>query len=154
MATNGALAVFIERRWEPHCATIRQRTKAGIEVIKPRIDQLDGNNKACKHFGDGTVRLDIAAKFVTAKERIATEESVPFSLEIQFFRQPENFISVRFHPAREVRRLPGPFLVPKIARNKLPANGEAGIRRENHIGQFRLWRDQFDFGTEGDERFK
>src|SRR5438132_10860814 len=150
MATNGALAVFIEGRGEPDCASVGQRTKTGIEMIKTRIDQLDRNDKASKQVGDGTVGLDIATKFVTAKESIATEESVPLSLEIQFLRQPENFISARFHPAREMRRFAGPFLVPKIARDKLPANGEPGVGRKNHVGQFGPWRDQVDFCTERD----
>src|SRR5437763_4266605 len=97
--------------------------------------------------------LDVATKFVSAKKGIATEERVPFSLEIQFLRQPENFISARLHPAREMRRFAGPFLVPKIARDKLPANGQPGVGRKNHVGQFRLWRGEVDFGTERDEAF-
>ena len=36
-----ALAVFIERFWEPECATIGQRTKTGVDVVKARIDQLN-----------------------------------------------------------------------------------------------------------------
>src|SRR6266404_7802253 len=134
MAANGALAVFIKGRREPDRAIVGQRTKAGIEVIKTWIDQLDRDDKTSKHVRDGTVGLDIAAKFVTAKESIATEECVPFSLEIQFLRQPENFISARLHPVREMRRFAGPFLVPKIARDKLPANGQPGVGRKNHIG--------------------
>ena len=43
---NGALAVFIESRREPHRAAVGQRTEAGVEMIKPRIDQLDRNDKA------------------------------------------------------------------------------------------------------------
>jgi hypothetical protein len=50
-------------------------------------------------------------------------------------------------------RFPGPFLVPKIARDKSPANCEPGVRRKNHVGQFRLWRHEFDFRTERNERF-
>ena len=82
MSADGALAIFIERRGEPHCATVGQRTKAGIEVIEARIDQLDRNDKAAKHVGDGAMRLDIAAKFVTAKESVAAEERISFTLEI------------------------------------------------------------------------
>src|SRR6266446_2457537 len=141
MAANGALAVFIEGRREPDRTTVGQRTKAGIEVIKTRIDQLDGNDKASKHVGDGTVGLDIATKFVTAKESIATEKRIAFSFEIKLFWQPEHVVSVRFHPPREIGRFAGAFLVTKIARNKLPANGQPGVGRKNHVGQFRLWRD-------------
>ena len=35
------LPVFIERRREPDGAAIRQRAKAGVDMIKARIDQLD-----------------------------------------------------------------------------------------------------------------
>src|SRR5438105_5440409 len=153
VSTNGALAVFIEGRGEPDCASVGQRTKTGIEMIKTRIDQLDGNDKASKQVGDGTVGLDIATKFVTAKESISTEERIAFSLEIQLLGQPQNFISPRFHPAGEMRCFASPFLVAKIARDKLPANREPGVCRKNHVGQFRLGRDQFDFRADRDERF-
>ena len=36
-----ALSVLIERRRKPNCSAIGQRTKAGIDVIKAWIDQLD-----------------------------------------------------------------------------------------------------------------
>jgi len=41
MIANGALAVFIEGGGKPEGAAIRQRAKTGIDVIKPRVDQLD-----------------------------------------------------------------------------------------------------------------
>ena len=35
------LSIFVERLGKPNRAAIGQRTKAGVDVIKARIDQLD-----------------------------------------------------------------------------------------------------------------
>ena len=43
---NCTLPVLIEGIWKPKCAAVRQRTKAGIKVIKARIDQLHRDSKA------------------------------------------------------------------------------------------------------------
>jgi hypothetical protein len=74
-----ALAIFIECGWEPKRAAIRQRAKAGIDVVETRIDQLDRDDEASQQIGDSAMGIDVGAKFVTAKEHVAAEESVAFS---------------------------------------------------------------------------
>src|ERR1041384_8247973 len=64
---NRMLAVFIERRREPDRASIGQRTKAGIEMIKARIDKFHRDDETAEHFPDGAGRVDGGAKFVTAE---------------------------------------------------------------------------------------
>src|SRR5436309_14687439 len=70
---NCALAIFVESVGEPKRAAVRQRAKAGIKVIEPRINQLDRDRKTTEHFCQGTVRLDIGPKFVAAKEHVAAK---------------------------------------------------------------------------------
>src|SRR5687768_8237055 len=93
---DGALAIFIERVRKPKCATIGQRAKASIDMIESRIDQLDRDDEAAQEIGDGAMRIDVGAKFVTAKENVATEESVAFAFEIQILRQPHDVVAVLF----------------------------------------------------------
>jgi len=42
---NSPLPIFIKRCWKPDPTAIGQRTKAGVEMVKPRIDQLDRNDE-------------------------------------------------------------------------------------------------------------
>ena len=105
---NRALAVFIERRREPKRAAVGQRAKAGIDVVKTRIDQLDRNDEATQEIGDGAVRIDVGAKFVAAKKDVAAEERVAFPFEIQILRQPDDFVAMLFHPAARSAALPRP----------------------------------------------
>src|SRR4029450_8703253 len=102
--SNGPLSVLIKRRWKPDRSAIGQRAKTGVEMIEPRIDQLDRDAEAAQHLRHRAMRLDIAAKFVPAKKRVLAEKSVAFAFEIQVFRQPMNFIAVLFHPTHEIRR--------------------------------------------------
>src|SRR5207249_2656261 len=99
------------------------------------------------------VRLDVAAEFVAAKKCVACEKRVAFAFEIQSVRQPKNFITVLFHPTREIRGFTRPFLMAEITRDKSLADGEPGVGSEYHVGQFRLWRHQLDLRLEGGERF-
>ena len=39
--SNGALAVFVERRRKPNGRAIGQRTKTSIEMVKTRIDKFN-----------------------------------------------------------------------------------------------------------------
>ena len=68
MIADGALAVFVERRRKPDRAAIGQRTEAGIEMIKARIDQFDRDDETAQHIRDRAMRLDVGAKFVTAEQ--------------------------------------------------------------------------------------
>src|SRR6476620_1989511 len=84
--TDRALPVFIEGGRKPKPPTVWQRTKARINVVKTRIDQLYRNSKATKSFCYGAVRLNVGTKFVTAKEHVVAEECVAFAFEIKFLR--------------------------------------------------------------------
>ena len=83
------------------------------------------------------MRFDVGAEFITAKKRIASEKCVAFALEIIIIGQPRNLIAAVFHPTGEMRRFSGALFVPKIARNELLADSEAGIGGKNHVRQFR-----------------
>src|SRR6476660_7909978 len=112
MFSDCALPVFIECIWKPKRAAIGQRTKAGINVVKTRINQLNRNSKTTEHFRDGTVRLNVGTKFVTAKEHVLAKERVAFAFEVKFLRKPIDFIAVLLHPFGEKRLLSCAFFVP------------------------------------------
>ena len=65
--------------------------------------------------------LNVGAKFVAAEKYVAAEERVAFPFEKEILRQPDDFVAVFFHPAREMRRFAGAFFVPEIARNEIAA---------------------------------
>src|SRR5437762_12814191 len=92
--TYGTLSVFIKRRWKPNRAAVGQRTKAGVEMVKTRVDQLDRDGEAAKHVRDRAVRLDVAAEVVSAKKYVACEKRVSFPFEIQVLCLPKNFMTV------------------------------------------------------------
>ena len=50
MLADDFLAVIIEGTGEPHCAAITKWTEAGIKMIEPRVDQLDGYHQAFQEF--------------------------------------------------------------------------------------------------------
>ena len=137
MFADGALPVFIEGCRKPNRRAIGQRTKAGIEMIKARIDKFDRDNKTTKHLGNGAMRLDIGAKLVPAKKCVAAEESVAFAFEVEIIGQPRDFVAMFFHPARKMRRFAGALFVPEIARNESATDGQPCVGCENHVGK--LW---------------
>src|SRR4029077_10316165 len=141
MLANCTLPVFVKGEWKPKRAAVGQRAKAGIKVIKPRINEFDRDSETTEHLRDGAVRLNVRAKFVTAKEHIAAEERVTFALEIEFFRQPAHLVPVLFHPFGKKWLLTGAFFMAEIAGDKLAADGQASIGGENHIGKSRLRRN-------------
>src|SRR5947207_15238028 len=98
------------------------------------------------------MRIDVGAKFVTAEKNVAAEERVTFAFEVQILRQPDDFIAVLFHPTREMRRFSAAFFVPEIARNKTAADGQAGVRGEDHVGKFRARWDELDLAIECGKR--
>ncbi len=100
-----------------------------------------------------TVRCELMsdAKFVAAEKHVAAEERVAFPFEKQILRQPDDFVTVLFHPAREMRRFAGALLVSKIAGDKLSADGQSGIGGENHVRKLRLGRDELDLRNRGFE---
>jgi len=151
MVANDPLAVLIERRRKPEGASIRQRTKTSVQMIETRVHQLHRDNETAQHVGHSPVRLNVGAKLVTAKERVAGKERVAFTFEELIGRQPDNFVAVFLHPLREERRFRGAFLVPKITRDKFPAHRQPGIGGEDHVWKFRLRRDEMDFVTEADQ---
>src|SRR4030095_14901292 len=98
MLSDCALPVFIECIWKPKPTAVRQRTKAGIKVVKTRINKFHRDSKATEHFRDGAVRLNVGTKFVTAKEHVVAKERVAFAFEVKFLRQPIDFVAVLLHP--------------------------------------------------------
>ena len=75
-------------------------------MVETRIDQLDGDDEALQDFPDAAMRVDVGAKFVATKKRIAGEERVPFAFEVLILRQPDNFVAVFLHPIGKERRFP------------------------------------------------
>ena len=148
MIANGALAVFIKRRREPDRAAIRQRTKASVEMIKARIDQLDRDDETAENVRDRAMRIDVGAEFVSAKKRVAARRARRLLLRNKDSSGNQiNFVAVLFHPTREMRRFAGPFLWRKLLGIKFLADGESGVGGKDHVGQFRLRRDQLDLAS-------
>src|SRR5215211_1128965 len=152
MFADCALTVFIECLWKPKSSAIRQRTKARIKMIKTRINQLHRNGKATQHFCYGAMRLNVGTEFVTAKEDVVAEERIAFAFEVEFFRQPLDFITVLDHPLRKKRLFSGAFLVPEIAGNEFATNRQPGVRGEDHVGQSWLWCNQMNLAKLGKRR--
>ena len=94
------------------------------------------------------MRFNVGAKFVAAKKCVASEERIAFALEIIIVRQPGDLITMLLHPARKMRRFIGAFFVTKIARDEFFPDCETGVRRKNHVGKFRLRRDQLDLAIQ------
>src|SRR6266550_814699 len=117
-----ALPVFIECIWKPKPTAVRQRTKAGIKVVKTRINQLNRNSKTTEHFRDSAVRLNVGTKFVTAKKNVVAKERVAFAFEVKFLRQPIHFVAVLLHPFGEKRLLSSAFFVAEVAGDESAAN--------------------------------
>src|SRR5437667_9647858 len=130
MFANRALPVFVEGCREPNCGPIGQRTKAGIEMIEPRIDQFHRDDKTTEHVRNGPMTLNIGAKSVAAKKDVASEEGVTLAFEVEIVGQPADFIALFFHPARKMRRFASALFVAEIAWNEFTANREPGFRRE------------------------
>jgi hypothetical protein len=82
MIANRPLAIFVKSSRKPHRPAISQRTETGVDVIKARIDQFDGNNQAPEHVGDCAMRIDIGSEFVAAKQRVAGEERIALAFKI------------------------------------------------------------------------
>src|SRR5712664_1184828 len=144
MFANCALAVFIERGRKPKRGTVRQRAKAGVEMIEARIDQFDRDYETAKDIRQAAMRLNVGTKFVTAEQRIPAKKRVAFALEVKIFRQPIHFITTLFHPFREERLLTRALLMAKITGDEFATNRQSGVGGENHIGKSGLGRNQMN----------
>src|ERR1700730_6090340 len=120
---NGTLAIFIKCRRKPERAPVRQRTKTSVEMVKTRINQLDRDDEAAEHVRHCAMRIDVRTELISAEKRLTVEQRIAFSLEIEFIRQPRDFVTVLFHPARKMRRFAGALFMPKIARDEFFPNG-------------------------------
>src|SRR5438105_660306 len=98
------------------------------------------------------MRLDVGAKLVAAKKGIAAEKRIAFAFEIEIIWQPRNFVAVFLHPTREMWRFTRPLFVPEITRNKFLSNSKPGVGGENHVGKFRLRRNQIDLAMQFRQR--
>src|SRR3954471_23671314 len=116
------LAVFVERSRKPKRAAVGQWTETGIDMVKARVHQRDGNNETAEKVREGAMGVDVGAEFVAAKKNVAAEERVTFAFEVELLRQPDDFVAVLFHPTCEMRRFAGAFFVAEIARDKTAAD--------------------------------
>ena len=94
------------------------------------------------------MRLNIGAKFVAAKKRVAAKERVAFALEVKIVRQPMHFVAAFFHPVGKERLFTGAFFVAEITGDEFATNGQPGVRSENHIGKLGLWRNQMNLAMQ------
>src|SRR5882724_12095062 len=131
MVANRPLAVLVESAWIPQRAAIRQRTKAGVEVIEPVLNQFDGNNQAAKDFAKALMRADVRPKPVAAKQHLPAKQRVPFALEIEPLRQLFQLIAARAEPFLEMLLLATALGEAKIAADEFVARHQARVRREN-----------------------
>src|SRR5439155_15898246 len=107
-----------------------------------------GDSETTEHFCYGPVRLNIGAKFVAAKEHLATEQRIAFAFEIKLFRQPGHFVAMLFHPFGKERLLTGAFFMTEIARNEFAANGQSSVGGKNHVWKSWLRRDQMNLAIQ------
>src|SRR5207244_4888005 len=145
---NGARNGVVETRWQSSCCAEGQRTTTTVDMVKAWIDKFHRDNKTSEHLGDGAMRFNVGAEFVTAKKCVASEKRVAFAFEIVIIGQRGNLEAAFFHPVGKMRRFAGALFVPKIARNKLLADSEPGIGGKDHVRQFRLRRDQLDLAIQ------
>src|SRR4030095_1381840 len=98
------------------------------------------------------MRLDIGAKLVAAKKGIADAKRMSFSFEVEIIWQPRDVVAVFLHPTSEMWRFAGSLFVPKITRDKFLSNSKPGVGGENHVGKFRLRRNQIDLARHVGQR--
>src|SRR4029453_13889517 len=127
MFANCALAIFIERGRKPKGRAVRQWAKAGVEMIKTRIDKFPRKPETAKEVRYGAMRLNIRTKFVTAEECIAAKKRVALALEIKILWQPIHFITALFHPFSEERLLACALLVATITGDEFVTNRQSGV---------------------------
>ena len=94
------------------------------------------------------MRLNVGAKFVAAKQYVAAKKRIAFAFEIKVFGQPVHFVSVLLHPFGKERLLTGAFFVAEIAGDEFAANGQSGVRRENHIRKSGLRRNYMNLAIQ------
>src|SRR5439155_24734950 len=135
MLPDSALTVLVEGPGKPKRVAVGQRAKAGIQMVKARINQFHRDNQASKHVCHGAMRLNVGAKLVATKEHVSAKERIAFPLEIKILRQPADLVAALFHPFSKERLLPGAVFGAEIAGDEFAANGQSGVGRENHIGK-------------------
>ena len=144
MLANDFLAVTIKGTGEPHGAAISKRTEAGIKMIEPRVHKLNGERQAIQEIADPLMRANVGSKTIAAEQHIAAKVRVAFALKNKVLWQSHNFVIVVGKPAFKVGRFALPFLMSKSATDEPGSHNQAGIGRENHVGQARLWFYRFD----------
>ena len=122
------LGIIDRRAWE-------QRTEARVEVIKPRLNQLQGNNAAFQQVADLGVTADFAPRSITGKQRIAAEQGVAGAFEIRAAMQRVDMIPMLREPLLTVRLFALPLGMAKMSGHGLIAVDQGGIGGKHQIRQ-------------------
>src|SRR5262249_56847426 len=95
----------------------------------------------------------VAADAIAGEQRSAAEERIARSLEVHSFLQMFHREAVRAEPSVKIGCLAGADFMAKARAEKALAIHQAGVGRENQIGQTRLRRHQLDGHTQSAKRF-
>ena len=74
-------AVVVERAGIIEGEVRRQRAEAGVEVIEPRVDQLERKDLHAEPLADPLVAAHVAAKPIAGEQRLAAEQGIAGPLE-------------------------------------------------------------------------
>src|SRR5262245_517401 len=74
--SNDSLSVIVKRWGVPGCCAGFDRTKAGIEVIEPRIDELNWQCLTAQHLGNVLVTAHVTSNAISTEECRAGEQRI------------------------------------------------------------------------------
>jgi hypothetical protein len=149
---DDAIRIGIERGGIVQEPSALERTKAGVEVIKPAVHQAERNHLEVQPAREQRMRVELRARAVSSPEpaAIPVQQGIPGAFEWQVARQLANFETMFLEPCPKMSFLRLPFPVQKVAEDDRIADDDAGVGGEHHVGKTRLRRDEFNRGMRAD----
>jgi hypothetical protein len=140
MVANDVPAVTIEGTGEPRRAAISKWT-AGIKMIEPRGHKL---NESARHSEIPTHWCERMSDRNDSRRTTIAAEARRLRPQRLVLWQSHNFVIVFGKPSFKVSRFALALLMSKSATDEPGSHNQTGVRREDHVGQARLWFYRFD----------
>ena len=138
--------VFVEGgRIVDHLAAA-ERAEARVEMIEPRIGQLQAQHAPAEAFGHQRVGSDFGAEVIAAEQLVSGEERVAGPLEEHVFGKFVDGETVFAKPRTEDRLLAAAHRKTEPRQDHAPIGHQAGIGGEHQVGQTGLRVDEHQLG--------
>jgi hypothetical protein len=122
-------------------------------MVETFVDESQTNNLDAEQLGNERVSIELRAETITRPEEgpHTIEKGVSGAFERQILWQFMHLEAMLLEPVSKMWLFGLTLSVQEAAQHGMIAQDQSCVRREDHVGRSREWRDQFDFSLTREE---